>query len=126
MLVGGVLSMTGQHFKQINGYSNMYWGWGGEDDDIFFRINSTGLRIERPPLSIARYSMLTHKGRMDTGGRVYQLLRKSISRMPHDGINSLAYKLVFVHKHPLYTHIMVNIGAPPENVARELKRKGTS
>ena len=29
-LVGGVLSIRSDQYKQINGYSNSYWGWGGE------------------------------------------------------------------------------------------------
>lgn len=29
--------MTKDHFKTINGYSNLFFGWGGEDDDLFNR-----------------------------------------------------------------------------------------
>jgi beta-1,4-galactosyltransferase 1 len=36
-LVGGVLSMRTDHFLRVNGYSNLYWGWGAEDDDMAFR-----------------------------------------------------------------------------------------
>jgi hypothetical protein len=33
-LVGGVLAMTPEHYKMTNGFSNSFWGWGGEDDDM--------------------------------------------------------------------------------------------
>ncbi|RWS07990.1 beta-1:4-N-acetylgalactosaminyltransferase bre-4-like protein, partial [Dinothrombium tinctorium] len=33
-LVGGVFSISKKHFILVNGYSNLYWGWGGEDDDM--------------------------------------------------------------------------------------------
>uniref|UniRef100_A0A1I8JAG0 Glyco_transf_7N domain-containing protein n=1 Tax=Macrostomum lignano TaxID=282301 RepID=A0A1I8JAG0_9PLAT len=33
-LVGGVLAMPIRHFLRVNGYSNLFWGWGGEDDDM--------------------------------------------------------------------------------------------
>lgn len=37
LLVGGVLNMRKEHFEMVNGYSNNYWGWGGEDDDMAYR-----------------------------------------------------------------------------------------
>lgn len=33
-LFGGVSSMRPEHFEKLNGFSNAYWGWGGEDDDM--------------------------------------------------------------------------------------------
>ena len=36
-LVGGVLNMRTEHFQRLNGYSNLYWGWGAEDDDMAYR-----------------------------------------------------------------------------------------
>lgn len=34
---GGVVSLTGPHIEAINGFSNLMFGWGGEDDDQFNR-----------------------------------------------------------------------------------------
>lgn len=34
---GGVSAMSKHQFLKINGFPNNYWGWGGEDDDIFKR-----------------------------------------------------------------------------------------
>ena len=42
-LVGGVLNMRTEHFQRVNGYSNLYWGWGAEDDDMAFRFAMHGL-----------------------------------------------------------------------------------
>ncbi|KAK3097648.1 hypothetical protein FSP39_011724 [Pinctada imbricata] len=39
LLVGGVLNMRREHFVLVNGYSNQYWGWGAEDDDMAYRKN---------------------------------------------------------------------------------------
>ncbi|XP_063386855.1 beta-1,4-N-acetylgalactosaminyltransferase bre-4-like [Cydia fagiglandana] len=34
---GGVTAMSDLHFLDVNGYSNKFWGWGGEDNDMYWR-----------------------------------------------------------------------------------------
>ena len=34
---GGVHAMTTEQMLSINGFSNLFWGWGGEDDDMVKR-----------------------------------------------------------------------------------------
>lgn len=41
-LIGGVQVFTKDHYIEINGYSNMFWGWGGEDDNLYTRIKAKG------------------------------------------------------------------------------------
>lgn len=40
---GGIVGMSMKHWQQINGFSNDYFGWGGEDDELFHRLRLTGL-----------------------------------------------------------------------------------
>jgi predicted glycosyltransferase involved in capsule biosynthesis len=35
---GGVVSFSKELFSKINGFPNNFWGWGGEDDELFARI----------------------------------------------------------------------------------------
>ncbi|VDO94895.1 unnamed protein product [Soboliphyme baturini] len=46
--IGGILLLTMQQYKQVNGMSNRYWGWGLEDDEFYLRLKDAGLSIQRP------------------------------------------------------------------------------
>jgi flagellar biosynthesis GTPase FlhF len=34
---GGIVSFNKEMFERINGYPNNFWGWGGEDDELYNR-----------------------------------------------------------------------------------------
>ena len=35
---GGIVAFSLDMYKQINGFPNNFWGWGGEDDELYNRI----------------------------------------------------------------------------------------
>lgn len=37
---GGVSGLTVEQFRKINGFPNAFWGWGGEDDDLWNRYDA--------------------------------------------------------------------------------------
>lgn len=45
---GGIVSMSSEDYKRINGFPNSFWGWGGEDDALLARCKKHGLHIFRP------------------------------------------------------------------------------
>ncbi|XP_052809123.1 beta-1,4-N-acetylgalactosaminyltransferase bre-4-like [Mya arenaria] len=113
-LVGGVLSFRGKHFTKVNGYSNLFWGWGAEDDDMHKRLFAAKLSVERPSITIGRYKMIKHD-RKDVSPVRLDLLKTSIARYLKDGLNTLEYKLVETRLEKLYTRIIANVGDPPKN-----------
>ena len=40
---GGAVLFSKEHLEATNGYSNGYWDWGMEDDDLFWRCHVEGL-----------------------------------------------------------------------------------
>ena len=43
---GGVTMFSSDTFERVNGYSNLYWGWGFEDDDLLFRVNQKSIPLD--------------------------------------------------------------------------------
>jgi len=110
-LFGGVSAMRVDHFVKVNGFSNLFWGWGGEDDDMSNRIHYHKFLISRYPPSIARYTMLSHKKARPNPNR-YRVLRNGDKRSKTDGLSNLKYKRLDLQLRPLYTHILVDIKPP--------------
>ncbi|XP_041354628.1 beta-1,4-N-acetylgalactosaminyltransferase bre-4-like [Gigantopelta aegis] len=107
-IFGGVVSFRRDMFEKVNGYSNMYVGWGGEDDDLATRVQLNGMNIERYPMEISRYKNLRHAKDKPNKERM-QLLESSYKRMKTDGINSLIYTRHLMEFRQLYTWIYVSI-----------------
>ena len=111
-IFGGVSAINKEHFLRVNGFSNVYFGWGAEDDDMYRRIKRQGLKLTRYPLSIARYTMLSHghEGNKAAPDRFAYLNGKGgEARVPFDGVNSLTYEMRQKQRNPLFTKITVQI-----------------
>jgi len=102
---------TKQVYQKINGYSNNYWGWGGEDVDLHNRAKVHGIFIDRKgfikrPNSIMdddiSASRVTGKKIEKTEHLKNQILKhkmnKSYKKNPNntnkDGLNTCVYKIL--------------------------------
>jgi len=52
---GGVVSFPRDAFIRINGFPNNFWGWGGEDDELYLRTKQARINIDYPPRKNAGY-----------------------------------------------------------------------
>lgn len=107
-IFGGVSALKKEHMQLVNGFSNEFWGWGGEDDDMSFRLKHYKLQIIRYPANIARYTMLKHEKDTPNPER-YKFLHKGRLRYKTDGINSVNYKRLDIVFKKLYTWILVDV-----------------
>ncbi|XP_050428592.1 beta-1,4-N-acetylgalactosaminyltransferase bre-4-like [Adelges cooleyi] len=124
-LVGGVFNIRPHHYFQVNGYSNLFWGWGGEDDDMGYRLEQVGLPITRPPTHFGRYTMVKHIKRKPLAHAVrLKLVHTSQKRYKYDGLNTLKYEVFNVESEKLYTRILVDVGDMPDYV-RSFEAKRT-
>ncbi|KAK2179510.1 hypothetical protein NP493_484g03000 [Ridgeia piscesae] len=105
-IYGGVSALKKEQFEKVNGFSNKFFGWGGEDDDMWVRINNAGLKVIRYPLDIARYTMLGHK-KDEPNPERYKYLYSAEKRLKTDGINSLIYKRLDLQFRKTYTWVYV-------------------
>ncbi|CAH8553819.1 unnamed protein product [Heterobilharzia americana] len=116
-LIGGVLKISNQHFVQVNGHSNLYWGWGQEDDDLERRMKYAKVSYYQMSPSVARYKALPHELQQKSGNtkRIHlKLLASATQRMHYDGLSSLSYKVLQVTQHKLFTHLLVDLGSQPK------------
>lgn len=51
---GGITLFSVEDFEKVDGYSNKYWGWGYEDDDLLLRCKVKGLQLDTRTLQVRR------------------------------------------------------------------------
>ncbi len=124
---GGVILFPKTDFMKINGFSNNYWHWGFEDDDLLMRCLFCGLT----PIAYitGRYISLPHKKTVtqtpdgiyhqdnetivklneyyQRNKKRYKKMRRGMLDNSQDGINNLNYKFVKKENYKLYTKISV-------------------
>uniref|UniRef100_A0A224ZBP3 Beta-1,4-N-acetylgalactosaminyltransferase n=1 Tax=Rhipicephalus zambeziensis TaxID=60191 RepID=A0A224ZBP3_9ACAR len=108
LMFGGVSALSKELMLRVNGYSNIYWGWGGEDDDMTFRLKHINQTILRRPANIAKYKSLSHALSKRNEARI-GILKKWKDRYQTDGLNSVKYKVLNMEFKKLYTWILVDL-----------------
>lgn len=111
---GGVSALSKQQFLTINGFPNNYWGWGGEDDDIFNRLVYKGMSISRPNAVVGKCRMIRHSRdkKNEPNPQRFDRIAHTKETMLSDGLNTLTYEVLDVERYPLYTKITVDVGTP--------------
>jgi len=111
--LGGAVALKPSLYTKLNGFSNSFWGWGGEDDNFSERHghhNITFVRNSQP--QIGRYTMLGHKPERPSKDRFRQL-EIGRQKFESDGLNSINYTLHDKILYPTYTNLLVELDSQP-------------
>ncbi|RZB39740.1 beta-1,4-galactosyltransferase 1 [Asbolus verrucosus] len=107
-LFGGAVAISSDHFQRINGMSNQFTGWGGEDDDFYSRLEIHNLLPYRFSPELSKYTMLPHKKQKARQvPERYAHMKMSLERHRLDGLSSLPVNYT-VKLEDLYTLVMAS------------------
>jgi hypothetical protein len=94
----GVLSISMKDVKTINGYPNMFWGWGGEDNAMQKRMKKKGINFWNPQGS-SGFKVLEHPDTRQIPGaknmRKWEDVDEDTGR---HGLNDVKWKLISEEK----------------------------
>ena len=107
--LGGVVLIRKKDFETVNGYPNVYFGWGGEDDDFARRVKSKKLQVFTQNLTLGKYLALSHGDDSSNpkNPERFNILSGAASRMAKDGLHSLKYHVLSMEFRPMFTWINV-------------------
>ena len=109
---GGVVLFNRATYKTINGYSNGYVGWGGEDDDLLYRCHLAGLKVQRKAPGI--FESLSHPRGLNNVAyagnvkRIQAMWRGEID-WKAEGLNTSNYSVISKDQNSDRTIIKVSI-----------------
>lgn len=142
--IGGIFLISRKQFKQVDGMSNKYWGWGLEDDELFVRMRQANLAIERPKrIGSGKSNTFKHvhnsRERRRDNAKCYNQRNLTRRRDRQTGLSNVDYSVSSRHTLSIdgteVIFLNVNLvcdtqltpwcnctGAPPETEARDLSR----
>lgn len=103
--LGGFFLTNKNKFKLVNGYSNQYWGWGGEDRNLQDRTQLLNIKIIRNPFVERNNNnklisdIREKKNNVETKYRsiskkLKETYIKNINNIYLDGLNTCQYKII--------------------------------
>ena len=100
IFLGGVLGFNRHDFEEINGYPDNFWGWGGEDDALLYRLVASDVGTVQVPkvgsvIDLEEKKTIAEK--LENTVKENQKWEKLYIDMTHwskNGLSNLDYKLL--------------------------------
>ena len=116
MSFGGVSQIPPSVFEKLNGYSNQFWGWGGEDDQMYWRIKKMlKLPISEPKLKDCLFDMLEHQVHGEYLNQPNPRAVKEIKNYKFyksEGLSNLRYERQRLSDCKIFAHVLADLKAP--------------
>mmetsp|Transcript_31120 Transcript_31120/g.49864 ORF Transcript_31120/g.49864 Transcript_31120/m.49864 type:complete len:668 (+) Transcript_31120:434-2437(+) len=108
---GGVTSLSVEHYRRMNGFSNLFVGWGAEDDNLFDRaiqsksISDKNEYFYRNEHSDERRMFTIHSDKderapkNDANLELLEEFKRSMRDFREEGLNTLEYSIVNTTKY---------------------------
>ena len=106
IFLGALLSFTSNQFKQINGYPNNFWGWGGEDEALKCRFLNSNINsfyypkigniidLEETKDMITINSVKDKMNIINKENIKYEKLYEDLNSWKKNGLSNLKYKII--------------------------------
>ncbi|KAL3853273.1 hypothetical protein ACJMK2_016827 [Sinanodonta woodiana] len=116
--MSGVIALTDSQYTKANGFSNVYFGWGGEDDDFNIRVQRANMKFERPEKDIGIYLAIPHDtdSTNQKNPARFGILDAAAGRQWIEGVNSfinnqlkIKYKRYALEYRKYYTWLLIGI-----------------
>lgn len=103
----GAVSFLPEHFEKINGFSNRFFGWGGDDEDLYNRVIHHGIEPIRFPNNVSTYLSLVNGNFVINEN--WRTFISEGSQYFTFGLNSVKYSVINRVEEPLFTRITVKL-----------------
>ena len=102
--IGGIYYIPKNIYQKINGFSNKYFGWGKEDNDLLLRIQKYNIKIDRNNFIERRNNnnkisddetknIIENKENPEIW-KINQKYHENINNIQKDGINNCQYQIL--------------------------------
>ncbi|CAG7820175.1 unnamed protein product [Allacma fusca] len=94
--IGGILIISNEDFAKVNGMSNLYWGWGLEDDEFYVRLKNADMKVARPTVTTSKSNTFEHihATRPRDMTKCFDQYNKTRKRDRMTGLRNVNYTLV--------------------------------